>query len=52
MSDDCIDPPPGQLPEEQRARVAYPDELNGHEESGFPIRKALHLGRAGAARAS
>ena len=41
MSDDCIDPPPGQLPEEQRARVAYPDELNGHEESGFPIRKAL-----------
>jgi amino-acid N-acetyltransferase len=41
MSDDCIDPPPGQLPEGQRARVAYPDELNGHEESGFPIRKAL-----------
>ena len=40
MSNDCIDPPPGQLPEEQRARVAYPDDLNGHEEGFFPIRKA------------
>ena len=40
MTDDCIDPPPSQLPEAQRAQLAYPDVLNGHEESWFPIRKA------------
>jgi amino-acid N-acetyltransferase len=40
MSDDCVEPPPGPLPNGQRAKVAYPDDVNGHEESWFPIRKA------------
>lgn len=40
MANDFVDPPPGEVPEEKRAKVAYPDVLNGPEESDLPIRKA------------
>jgi amino-acid N-acetyltransferase len=40
MANDCIDPPPEEVPEDKRPKVSYPDVLNGHEESDLPIRKA------------
>jgi amino-acid N-acetyltransferase len=40
MANDYIDPPPGEVPEEKRAKIPYPDEINGHAEDHFPIRKA------------
>jgi len=40
MANDYIDPPPEEVPEERRPKVAYPDVLNGHEEVYLPIRKA------------
>jgi amino-acid N-acetyltransferase len=40
MSNDCIDPPPEEVPDEKRVKIAYPDVINGHAEGHFPIRKA------------
>jgi amino-acid N-acetyltransferase len=40
MANDCIDPPPEEVPDEERVKIAYPDVINGHEEGHFPIRKA------------
>jgi amino-acid N-acetyltransferase len=40
MANDYVEPPPAEVPEEMRAKIAYPDELNGHAEDHFPIRKA------------
>jgi amino-acid N-acetyltransferase len=40
MTNDYIDPPPEEVPEDQRPKVAYPDVLNGQEEVCLPIRKA------------
>jgi amino-acid N-acetyltransferase len=40
MANDYIDPPPEEVPEDKRPKVAYPDVLNGHEEAFLPIRKA------------
>ncbi|MDO8941555.1 MAG: GNAT family N-acetyltransferase, partial [Desulfobacterales bacterium] len=40
MANDCIDPPPEEVPDEKRVKVAYPDVINGHTEGHFPIRKA------------
>jgi amino-acid N-acetyltransferase len=40
MANDYLDPPPAEVPKEKRAKITYPDELNGHEEDHFPIRKA------------
>ena len=40
MANDYIDPPPDEVPADKRAKIPYPDELNGHEEDYFPIRKA------------
>lgn len=40
MANDYVDPPPEEVPEEQRAKIAYPDEANGHVEDHLPIRKA------------
>ncbi|MCK7511414.1 MAG: hypothetical protein MZV70_50105, partial [Desulfobacterales bacterium] len=34
------DPPPEEVPDDERPKVAYPDVLNGHEEVYLPIRKA------------
>jgi amino-acid N-acetyltransferase len=40
MANDYIDPPPEEVPEEQRPKVPYPDVLNGHDADYYPIRKA------------
>jgi len=40
MTNDYIDPPPEEVPEDRRPKVAYPDVLNGYEEAHLPIRKA------------
>lgn len=40
MANDCIDPPPEEVPDEKRVKIAYPDVINGHAEGHFPIRKA------------
>ena len=43
MANDFIDPPPEEVPDDKRPKVAYPDVLNGHEEVYLPIRKARIL---------
>lgn len=41
MAADYVDPPPGEVPEDKRVKVLYPDAPNGHREGAhFPIRKA------------
>jgi amino-acid N-acetyltransferase len=40
MANDFVDPPPKEVPDEERPKVPYPDVLNGHEEAHLPIRKA------------